>query len=140
MELEVAATQHRVVPHLQLPVPLDQRFQSQHVPDGAVQRGVPGHLLLEQDAHVIDLHDGLPVDALRQFGMPMAPLLIGVILGPLAETELRRALAVSEGDPSILVSSPITLIVYVLLAGIVVVSVIQHLRHRRAARQAAAAG
>ena len=52
---------------------------------------------------------------------------------------MRRALAVSEGDPSILVSSPITLIVYVLLAGIVVVSVIQHLRHRRAARQAAAA-
>src|SRR5690606_29009391 len=61
---------------------------------------------------------------MRRFNMPLAPLMIGVILGPLAETELRRALAVSEGDPSILVSSPITIGVYVVLIGIVVVSVI----------------
>lgn len=75
---------------------------------------------------------------MRRFGMPMAPLLIGVILGPLAETELRRALAVSEGDPSILVSSPITIIVYIVLAGIVILSAVQHVRHRRADRRAAA--
>ena len=58
--------------------------------------------------------------------------------GPLAETELRRALAVSEGDPSILVSSPITIIVYIVLAGIVILSAVQHVRHRRADRRAAA--
>lgn len=75
---------------------------------------------------------------MRRFGMPMAPLLIGVILGPLAETELRRALAVSEGDPSILVSSPITIIVYIVLAGIVILSAVQHVRHHRADRRAAA--
>ncbi len=57
-------------------------------------------------------------------------LLIGVILGPLAETELRRALAISEGAPSVLVSSPITVTVYIFLTGAIVVSVFQHLRHR----------
>ena len=76
---------------------------------------------------------------MRRFNMPLAPLMIGVILGPLAETELRRALAVSEGDPSILVSSPITIGVYVVLIGIVVVSVVQHVRHARADRREAAA-
>lgn len=76
---------------------------------------------------------------MRRFGMPLAPLIIGVILGPLAETELRRALAVSEGDPSILVSSPITIGVYIVLIGIVVVSVVQHLRHAREDRRQQAA-
>ena len=76
---------------------------------------------------------------MRRFGMPLAPLMIGVILGPLAETELRRALAVSEGDPSILVSSPITIGVYIVLIGIVVVSVVQHLRHAREDRRQQAA-
>lgn len=76
---------------------------------------------------------------MRRFGMPLAPLMIGVILGPLAETELRRALAVSEGDPSILVSSPITIGVYMVLIGIVAVSVIQHLRHAREDRRQQAA-
>ncbi|MCL8494285.1 hypothetical protein M5J06_09130, partial [Corynebacterium sp. B5-R-101] len=60
---------------------------------------------------------------------PIAPLLIGVILGPLAETELRRALAVSEGDPAILISSPITIGIYVVLVGAIAVTAIQHLRH-----------
>ncbi|WP_349931812.1 hypothetical protein ABNP34_14605 [Glutamicibacter mishrai] len=39
---------------------------------------------------------------------PRVPVLIAVILGPLAETELRRALTVSEGDIGILVDSSIT--------------------------------
>ena len=68
---------------------------------------------------------------MRRFGMPLAPMLIGVILGPLAETELRRSLAVSEGDVSVLfLSSPITIGVYILLAGAVTVSAVQHWRHR----------
>ena len=35
---------------------------------------------------------------MRQYGFPVAPLIIGAILGPLAETQLRRALAISDGD------------------------------------------
>ena len=71
---------------------------------------------------------------MRRYQMPIAPLLIGVILGPLAETELRRALAVSEGDPSILFSSPITIGIYVVLVGAIAVTVVQHLRHLRGNR------
>ena len=68
---------------------------------------------------------------MRRYQMPIARLLIGVILGPLAETELRRALAVSEGDLSILFSSPITIGIYVVLVGAIAVTGIQHLRHLR---------
>ncbi|WP_276325681.1 hypothetical protein [Pseudoclavibacter helvolus] len=41
-------------------------------------------------------------------------MMIAAILGPLAETELRRALAVSEGDLGILIDSLITIAIYVL--------------------------
>ncbi|MFX4292700.1 tripartite tricarboxylate transporter permease [Streptomyces bohaiensis] len=52
---------------------------------------------------------------MRHFGVPVAPALIGVVLGPIAETELRRALAASDGDPSILVGSGISIGLYVLV-------------------------
>ncbi|MFG6401175.1 tripartite tricarboxylate transporter permease [Microbacterium sp. P04] len=76
---------------------------------------------------------------MRRFALPLAPVLIAAILGPLAETQLRRALAVSEGDPSILVSSPITVVLYLALAVTVAISVMQHARHtvkRRADKKA----
>lgn len=37
----------------------------------------------------------------------MSPIVIGIILGPMAESNLRRALMMSEGDPSILLTRPI---------------------------------
>ncbi len=43
----------------------------------------------------------------RVHDFPIAPALIGLILGPQAEIQLRRALAVSQGDWSVLVSTPI---------------------------------
>jgi putative tricarboxylic transport membrane protein len=50
---------------------------------------------------------GLLGFAMRRFGFPVAPTVIGLILGPLAEAQLRRALAISQGDPSVFVASPI---------------------------------
>ncbi len=73
---------------------------------------------------------------MRRFNIPLAPVLIAVILGPMAETELRRALAVSEGDLGILVGSPITVTLYLVLAAALLVSAFQHLRHRRINRLA----
>ena len=46
---------------------------------------------------------GLLGYGLRVFGYPIAPVVVGLILGPLAEQQLRRALAISQGDPSVLV-------------------------------------
>ncbi len=72
---------------------------------------------------------------MRRFGYPVGPAVIGLILGPIAEEQLRRTLAISQGDPSALVTSPFAGTVYALLAlGIVVTVVLR----RRAGRSAAA--
>ncbi|MCW4465614.1 tripartite tricarboxylate transporter permease [Glutamicibacter sp. MNS18] len=78
---------------------------------------------------------GLVGFMMRRYQLPLAPVLIAVILGPLAETELRRALTVSEGDLSTLVSSPVTITLYIILAITLVVSGMQHMRHRRKERE-----
>ena len=72
---------------------------------------------------------------MRRYAIPLAPVLIAAILGPLAETELRRALAVSEGDLGILIDSPITIAIYVLMVGAIVISAVQHLRTRTREKQ-----
>ena len=38
-----------------------------------------------------------------------APLLLGFVLGPMLEENLRRALVISRGDPSVFVTRPISL-------------------------------
>ncbi|MEK4242171.1 tripartite tricarboxylate transporter permease [Janibacter sp. FSL W8-0316] len=73
---------------------------------------------------------GLLGFAMRRYDVPIAPVLIGVILGPLAEYNLRDAMGNSGNDPFVLVSSPITILLYVLLAAGVVWGL---LRRRRAA-------
>ena len=60
---------------------------------------------------VILLVIGLLGFAMRRFGWPVAPAVIGLILGPVAETNLRRALAISDGDLTVLVSSPFSVVV-----------------------------
>jgi putative tricarboxylic transport membrane protein len=44
---------------------------------------------------------------MRLHGYPIAPVVVGLILGPMAEAQLRRALAISQGDWSTLVSTPL---------------------------------
>ena len=70
---------------------------------------------------------------MRRFAIPLAPVLITAILGPLAETKLSRALAVSEGDVGILVASPISVSLYSIVAVAILIGVVQFLRHRKAA-------
>ena len=53
---------------------------------------------------------------LRVFGYPIAPVVVGLILGPLSEQQLRRALSISQGDPIILVQSPLAIALYVIAA------------------------
>ncbi|HJG80341.1 MAG TPA: tripartite tricarboxylate transporter permease [Brevibacterium senegalense] len=68
---------------------------------------------------------------MRRFDIPLAPLMIGMVLGPLAESNLRDALLSSNGDYTILVSSWITAILYIVLAVVVVLSVYGKLAQRR---------
>jgi putative tricarboxylic transport membrane protein len=56
----------------------------------------------------------------RRFGYPITPLILGVILGPMAEVELRRTLQISNGDPSALVATPFSALAYLILAAALV--------------------
>ena len=49
---------------------------------------------------------------MRRFGFPIAPAIIGLILGPIAEEQLRRTLAISQGDLTALVDSPFSIVAY----------------------------
>jgi len=51
---------------------------------------------------------GLLGFAMRRFDIPVAPAVIGLILGPLAETQFRRALSISQGDPMVFLTQPIS--------------------------------
>src|SRR5687768_7970986 len=46
--------------------------------------------------------------AMRRYDYPIAPVVIGLILGPIAEAQLRRALSISLGDPMVLLQSPLS--------------------------------
>jgi len=63
-------------------------------------------------ALVLLLGFGLIGFVMRRFGYPLAPALVGAILGPLAEEQLRRGLMINRGDWLFLVESPIALVIY----------------------------
>ncbi|WP_185984544.1 tripartite tricarboxylate transporter permease [Aureimonas mangrovi] len=67
---------------------------------------------------------------LRRFGYPIAPVVVGLILGPMAEQQLRRALAISQGDPAVLVTSPLALTLFGLAILALVVPMILRARGR----------
>jgi putative tricarboxylic transport membrane protein len=45
---------------------------------------------------------------MRRFDFPVAPCVIGLILGPLAEEQFRRALSISQGDTSVFFTHPLS--------------------------------
>jgi putative tricarboxylic transport membrane protein len=46
---------------------------------------------------------------LVKFGFELAPLVLGFVLGPMLEDNLRRALRLSHGDPMVFLQRPISL-------------------------------
>ena len=60
---------------------------------------------------------------MRALDFPLAPLIIGMVLGPLAETSLRDAAMSANGDFAILVHSPISITLYALLGVVLILSV-----------------
>lgn len=48
---------------------------------------------------------------MRRFDFPVAPVVIGMILGPMAEQALRQALTISQGDWSVFVTRPGSLLI-----------------------------
>jgi putative tricarboxylic transport membrane protein len=70
---------------------------------------------------------GLLGFAMRRWDIPVGPAVIGLILGPLAETQFRRALSISQGDPSVFVTQPISATFLAITAALLIVPfVVRH--------------
>ncbi|WP_394743202.1 tripartite tricarboxylate transporter permease [Natronococcus roseus] len=65
---------------------------------------------------------------MRLRGYPLAPMVLGLILAPIAEENLRRSLALSDGSPEIFLTSPIALLVILLSVATIAVPAIRALR------------
>ena len=75
---------------------------------------------------------GLVGFVMRHFDFPLAPIMIGVILGPLAESSFRNALLSSGGEYSILVGSPIAIGMYSLMGLVLVAAFVRRFHNKRA--------
>jgi putative tricarboxylic transport membrane protein len=60
-----------------------------------------------------------------------APLLLGFVLGPMLEENLRRAMIISRGDPTVLVTQPLSLALLVLSLALLVVVLLPNIRAKR---------
>jgi putative tricarboxylic transport membrane protein len=74
---------------------------------------------------------GLIGFAMRQFEYPVAPLVVGLILGPMAEEQFRRAYAIAQGDVSVFFTHPISAVLLAIAAACVIGPYL--LRRRKAA-------
>jgi putative tricarboxylic transport membrane protein len=73
---------------------------------------------------------------MRRFGIPVAPAVVGVILGPELETHFRRALQISQGDYSTFVTRPISLGIFIIAAiGLFAPVIVRQIRLRFLERQ-----
>src|SRR5262245_49915752 len=73
---------------------------------------------------------------LRKTGHDLAPLILGFVLGPLLEANVRRSLIASDGDWSFLLTRPVGLICLLLALALIVASVLPAIRQRRLAMAA----
>lgn len=78
--------------------------------------------------------------AMRRFGLPVLPLIIGVILGPELEEQLTTALALSSGDVSTLWGEPVAVIVWVVIPVLLVLMALSAVRSRRPSADSGGSG
>jgi TctA family transporter len=64
-------------------------------------------------------------------GCEPAPLLLGFVLGPLLEENLRRALIISRGDPSVFLTRPLSAVLLAMAVAALVIAVLPAIRKRR---------
>ncbi len=73
---------------------------------------------------------GLLGVVMRRFDFPTAPVVVGAILGPLAEAQMRNALSIGEGKWSVFIERPMSAALLVVIVALLVLPRI--LRRRRA--------
>ncbi|QFZ86019.1 tripartite tricarboxylate transporter permease [Variovorax paradoxus] len=63
---------------------------------------------------------GLLGVVMRRFDFPTAPVVVGMILGPLAEANLRNAIAMGQGSPVVFFQRPESIVVIVVIVAVLV--------------------
>jgi len=72
---------------------------------------------------------------LRMIDAPIAPVMIGLILGPAAEQHLRRTLAISQGDWSVFATHPLSAALLLTSVAVASSGMVADWSRRRAARR-----
>jgi putative tricarboxylic transport membrane protein len=67
---------------------------------------------------------------MRRFDFPTAPVVIGLILGPLAEAQMRNALSIGEGQWTVFVQRPGSLFLLAVIVAVLVLPRLLKMRHR----------
>jgi putative tricarboxylic transport membrane protein len=67
---------------------------------------------------------------MRRFDFPAAPVIVGLILGPLAEAQMRNALSIGEGNWMVFVQRPMSLTLLIVVVLVLVVPRLLALRRR----------
>ncbi len=73
---------------------------------------------------------GLMGYGMRLYGYPVAPVVVGLILGPMAEQQLRRALSIAQGDWMTLVGTPVSATLLTISALFLIVPMVLRMRGR----------
>lgn len=72
---------------------------------------------------------------MRRFDFPTAPVVVGMILGPLAEAQMRNAISIGEGSWLVFLQRPMSLaLLAIVLAVLIVPRVLKHLGRRKLLR------
>ena len=58
---------------------------------------------------------------MRRYDFPVVPLIVGLIVGPMAEKHFRRAMSIHQGDLTVFVTHPISLVILLVTAAILIV-------------------
>ena len=77
----------------------------------------------------IEKRIGLMGVLMRRYDFPTAPVIVGMILGPLAEAQMRNALSIGEGRWGVFVERPMSLVI---LSCVVAILVLPRVLKRRA--------
>lgn len=72
---------------------------------------------------------------LRLLAFPMAPLLLGFILGDMIETNFRRAMMTSDGNLSVFWEKPLTLAILAIAVLVLFAPLLGFIRERRKQKQ-----
>jgi putative tricarboxylic transport membrane protein len=79
---------------------------------------------------------GLAGYLMRKLNYPVAPAVLAIVLGPIAERSFRQSLISSQGDPMTFVERPISLVCILVAVALISYPLVSSLRRRRAAAAA----